>query len=178
MAKKGNNRAQRRNKKNDKYEEEFDLDLKNKIYVALGIIAFFLVFYLLTVYITNKNSTKTKSDDTGNEVNISYDNILLGRSFDMSDGEYFVVYYDKSNEELAKDISDIITTYETDKGDLTVYIVDMHDALNSSYSADISNTHPNSVNELQINGPTLIKFDNHEVVDYIEGIDGIRDYLS
>ena len=177
MAKRG--RKKTTNKVKKEYENEsYEMSLRNKIYIVIGILAFFLIFYLLTIYITNKNSDKDTTDDTPKEVSISYKNIILGRSFDMSDGEYLVVYYDTSDEELSSTISDAISTYGSNIDNLTVYTVDMHNALNSSFTSDTSNNNPTNASELKINGPTLIKFNNHEVVDYIEGTDGIKDYLS
>ena len=176
MAKKSRNRAQRR-RNNEETVDSFDFDLKKNIYVALGILAFLLVFYLLTIYITNKNTEKTDEEDKV-ETYISYKNIILGRSFDMGDGEYYVAYYDSTAEDIADNYNEVISTYQTDKGDLTIYVVDMHDALNASHSADVGNMSPTNASELQIHGPTLIKFDNHQVVEYIEGLDGIKEHLS
>ena len=167
-------------KKIENVSDGLDEDIVKKIYLVLAIVVFFCLFYILTIYITNKNSddNSTNNDSETSEVSISYENIIAGRSFSMGEEEYLVLYYDKTDEELSSTVLDIIDSYSQKEDKLKMYIVDMHDALNSSYSSDESNTHPTNATEIKINGPTLIKFSNKEVSLYLEGTDNISDYLG
>lgn len=156
----------------------FDGDIKGKIITVICILLFFGAFYLLTLYITNKNSDKT-DDNEEKVVNISYDTIMLGRSLSMSNGEYLVIYYDKSNEDINSTYSSLVSTYKTKDEHLTIYTVDMSNGFNKKYVTDgESNKNPESVDAMSINGPTLIKVNENKVVEYIEGQDAISSYLG
>ena len=156
----------------------FDGDIKGKIITVICILLFFGAFYLLTLYITNKNNDKT-DDNEEKVVNISYDTIMLGRSLSMSDGEYLVIYYDKSNEDINSTYSSLVSTYKTKDEHLTIYTVDMSNGFNKKYVTDgESNKNPESVDAMSINGPTLIKVNENKVVEYIEGQDAISSYLG
>ena len=72
----------KKNKSGKKREEEVvvnEFNLRKSIYAVIGILCFFGLFFLITFGITNNNSEK-KEENENNEVSISYDEILLGRS--------------------------------------------------------------------------------------------------
>ena len=55
----------------------------------------------------------------------------------------------------------------------------MNDGLNKSHSTtEESNKNPNTVEDLSINGPTLIKIQAGKVINYIEGESEIRAILE
>jgi hypothetical protein len=157
-----------------------DPDVKSKIFIILGIIAFLCIFYLITLIVTSDGSSSTSSsDDTTTETSISYEEIILGRSLSMSDGEYLVLCYDTTDEDNASSYSDLISTYEEKDDHLTIYYVDLSSPFNSSYTTtEESNKNPASASEMSINGPTLMKISSNSVVDYIEGYDDIANYLE
>ena len=183
-SKKKTNNRKTKNDNSKKIENvgRYDLEVWNKIFVALGVICFLLLFYLLTLYITNKHSddsTTTATDDVQVEANISYEEILLGRSLSMSSGEYFVIYYDGSDEEISSDYSELVSNYRAKEEHLPIYFVDMSSGFNKSYvTEEESNKTPATVEDFAINGPTLIKVNENKVVDYIEGLDSIKNQLS
>ena len=173
MAKsKSKTRTKKRNE-SKKIEEVIsdDSTLMDKFFIIAGVILFLLCFYILTVYITNKNSDDTK--ETTKTVEISKDTIILGRSLSMGKGDYYVLYCENY---LMETYNEIINNYS---GELPIYKVDMSDAFNSKYStSEESNKNPSKVSEFKINGPTLIKVSNKKVVEYIEGEDAIRTNLN
>ena len=174
MAKKKNtNKKKITNKKSIVVEEEMDNNqLYEKIAMVLGILIFIVLFYLLTLYITNKHTEKDKTDDkTTTEATISYDDISLGTSLSMSDSEYLVIYYDKSNEELVNNYTSLINDYKSKENSLKIYTVDMSNPLNKTDTTKDVNTTPLSEDELVIKGPTLIKVSDKAVLQYIEGDD-------
>ena len=174
VLKKGKNKE-----KNDGYEiiseDSFDMRVLHILRTAIVILVIFLVFYFVTVLITGysgKKSSKENKDTT-----ISYSTTIVGRSFSMPEEEYLILYYDNSDEEL-NDFVSLVSTYRSSEENYTIYTVDMGDSLNKNYVADSSNTTPSSVSEISINGPTLIHFSGHQVVEYIEGKEAITDYLQ
>lgn len=146
-----------------------DDDILNKVFIIGGVILFILVFYILSVYITDNNNSETAN--TPKEVEISQDSIILGRSLSMK-GDYYVIYY--NNGDTVYD--EIVNNYN---GELPIYKVDMSSAFNKKYSTDgESNKNPSKASEFLINGPTLIKVSNKSVVEYIEGEEAIRTSLN
>lgn len=157
------------------------LGVKGKVITIISVLISFFTFYLLTVYIVNKDS---KNDDNKNitqseEKTISYDKILLGRSFSMENEEYYVIYYDSSDEDISSIYNELISNYRAKDDGLSIYYVDMNDGLNKSHSTtEESNKNPNTVEDLSINGPTLIKVQAGKVINYIEGESEIRAILE
>ena len=81
------------------------------------------------------------------------------------------------NEGEDTSIDDAVHTYRNNNI-LKLYSVDMNDPINTKYKSDSSNPNLTNATELKINGPTLIKFNNKKVEEYIEGTDSIIDYLN
>ena len=178
-----NRKSRRRdNKKAKKIESvgTFDNDVLGKVYIALIVICILGLFYLLTLYITNKHSTDSVVDDnkTTEETSISYDNIIVGRSLSMSSDNYLVIFYDSSNEEINNTYSSLVSSYRAKGDNLPLYFVDMSSSFNKSYINDNSNKNPSSVEDIKISGPTLMRVENNKVAEYIEGQDSITDYLN
>ena len=156
-------------------------DIWGVVFLVFAVIIFLGLFYLLTLYITHKNSTDSSSDDTKTEesTTISYDKILIGNSLSMSDDDYYVLFYDTSDEDISNVYSDLYNNYKNNTEHLTIYYVDMGSAFNKGYTTDgDSNKNPSNEAEFLINGPTLIKVSGNKVVEYIEGRDDITNALS
>lgn len=172
MAKRKNNT--RRKKNNSKRIEEVintDSDLMDKFYIVAGVILFLLCFYILTVYITNKNNDNAVENEKTVEINNQY--IILGRSLSMSKDDYYVLFFNKDDSDT---YDNIVKNYG---GVLPIYKVDMSSAFNKKYATTgESNKNPSKVSDFAINGPTLIKVSNKKVVEYIEGEESIRTNLN
>ncbi|MBQ2639721.1 MAG: hypothetical protein IJF92_03055 [Bacilli bacterium] len=166
-------------KKNNKKKTN---NVSKEIYSIVKLLVIVLVilgiFYFLTVYITSKKENKyVKEEKTGN-VDISYQEILAGSSFNIDEEEYIVIYYDMSDKDLKSNITTSISKYESKEKHLPIYTVNMSSAFNKKYNSSESNNNPSSLEELSISGPTLIKFSNNEVNEYIESYDNIKEYLD
>ena len=167
-------------KKVEKQIDEMDSFVKNKfsiLAIIFGVLCFFGIFYLLTVYITNDDTSKSTVDEI-NETEIQYEEILAGSSFNMNEKEYLVIYYDKSDDDISSKLGTAISTYDNNEDALVTYTVDMSSAFNKSFVNDEANSDPSEASELSLAGPTLIKFSDGDVVEYIESVDGILDYLN
>ena len=81
-------------------------------------------------------------------------------------------------EDLLNSFSSKISNYRDSDDHYTLYTVDMSNAMNQSYAADVSNWAPTNAGELAINGPTLIHFKDGTVVEYYEGETDINNYLG
>lgn len=169
-------------KKNTYKKEKFgDNNFKGQIFNIIKMLLIVLVvfggFYLFTMYLVRDSKSDTDDSNVTDSMIISYDEILVGNSFDMN-GEYLVLYYDHSEENLESKFTNLINQYKNKEDSLSIYIVDMNNALNTKYISDQSNSSPKSANELKIKGSTLIKFNNGNVVNYIEGEESISNYFK
>ena len=169
----GDRMAKKNNSKKIEEVKGSENDLFSKLYIVMVVLLFFGAFYLLTLYITNKNSDSSEKEEE-KTVEISKDNIILGRSLDMSKDDYFVIYYDKSDESISSTYDSIVNSYSG-----SIYTVDMSNSFNKKYATTgESNKSPSKVSEFLINGPTLIKVSNKKVVSYVEGEEAIRSSLN
>ena len=174
---KGNKNTKKQNLKKIESVGGFDGDIKGKIIAVICILCFFGAFYLLTLYITNKNTNKKKEDKE--EVTISNENIIVGRSLSMSDEDYYVIFYDKGDEEISSTYSEIVSHQKYSGDGKKIYVVDMSSGFNKKFlTTEESNKTPTTASDFKINGPTLILVSNHSVQDYIEGEESIKDYLG
>lgn len=181
MAKQKNTKQKSKNtkrKENEKKIEnvgEFNGDFSHIVRVAGIIIIFFCLFYFLTVFLTDQGESNDSVEEE--ESVISYSEVLAGRSFSMPEEEYLVLYYDFDDEELST-LSSTISTYQAKDDALTLYSSNLGDGLNQKYVGESSNKQPSDISQLMINGPTLIHFKDKKVIDYIEGIDSINQFLA
>lgn len=156
--------------------DDFD-DLYKKAMVVMSVICFLCLFYILALFITNKNSDQANKD-AKEAVEISYENIIAGRSLSMSETEYLVIYYDTVNEEISSDISNAINEYNTKDNPVPIYVVDMSKAINSTYLSSSPNKDPKNESELGIADTTLIKVENGKVKSYVEGKDEVISFIN
>ena len=148
MAKNSKNNKKEKNINKIEHETTMDSSIKNKIFIVIGILVFLLAFYLLTLYITNKNNPKKDDTDTKEKVTFSYDEILLGRSLSMQDDEYLVLFYDKSDEKQSEIYDQLYNDYKNKEEHLSIYYVDMSSGLNKRFSTtEESNKNPSDVSD-------------------------------
>ena len=168
--------AKKKNKNKIKFENSSMNDDYQKIIITTVIVLAVLVaFYFITVAILDDSSSK--SDNSGKVTEIQYNEILVGTSFSMKESNYLVVYYDTTSDDNTE-IATAISTYRSNNKDSKIYYVDMSNALNKKFVSDTGNSSATKADELKINGPTLIRFANDKIVEYVEGVEKIADYLK
>ncbi len=144
---------------------------KSIIITAVVVLAIAVLFYLLSVYITNKPDKVRIAEGS-----ISYEQISAGSTFSMSDKEYLVIFYNRDN---GGDITTAVSNYKSKDKALPIYYVDYNDAINASVtSKDSSNPKATKASELKVKNPTLIEISNGSISQYIEGEEKVIDYLS
>ena len=155
----------------------FDTDISKVIYIILGVVCVFCVFYLITLFVLNEDDNTTKTDE---EVEISLDTTIVGRSFSMPEDKYYVLYYDAKDEEVSEEYSSTITNYiySTSEDHVKLYTVDMSDALNKKYVSEESKPMPEKVSDIAIKGTTLMVIEKGKVVEYTEDKIRIEELLK
>lgn len=149
---------------------------KQLLVITLIVLLFLGGFYLMTVVILKDDTKEPESEEQG--VEIQFDEILIGRSFSLTDDTYYVLYYEFDDDEISSDLSALVYSYRSSNKDISLYTVDMSNALNSSFLDDKSNKDAENASELKISGPTLIKFVDGKISRYVEDMDDIENRLK
>lgn len=170
------NKKEEKNIKKEIDNKSVSSEAKQLLIVTIVVLLFLGAFYLLTVFILDDDTEDKESDIE--EVEIQFDEILLGTSFSLRDDEYYVLYYETDDEEINSDLSSLVYTYRSSNAEPYLYTVDMSDALNASFSNEESNEKAAKASELKISGPTLIKFVDGKINKYVDGIDEITEILE
>ncbi len=147
-------------------------EVKKTIIIIVVAVVLLVGMYFLTTVILNKDS-----DDTSKitENAIQYDEILAGESFNQSEDEYYVIYYDSSNEYSV--ISSLISSYQLNSSDTKLYSVDLADGMNKKYVTD-GNIVTDNASSLRVKDTTLLKFNNGEVSEVITDTNEITNFLN
>lgn len=147
-------------------------EVKKTIIIIVVAVVLLVGMYFLTTVILNKDS-----DDNSKitENAIQYDEILAGESFNQSEDEYYVIYYDSSNEYSV--ISSLISSYQLNSSDTKLYSVDLADGLNKKYVTD-GNIVTDNASSLRVKDTTLLKFNNGVVSEVITDTNEITSFLN
>ncbi len=157
-----------KNIKNNITKKKEEYPVKNQIMTLAKVItAILITSFLISVIVSIANKTYTLDKENQKIEN----EILAGQTFNRKDETYYVAFYEfDSDEDLESKISNIEST--------KIYKVDLTNKMNSEIISDTSNKKATTIDELQINGTTLIKINENEITDYIEGYDNITTYLN
>lgn len=142
---------------------KFKHSTKSLIYNIVGVVGIFLIFYFITVAITNGivGLHEKEPDDTATI--IQYDEILAGEVFNMSDSEYYVLFYD-FNGDHAEYYDTLVSLSES-----KIYTVDIGSAFNSYVVSDEGNMSVQKASDLKIKEATIVKIKDGKNISYLEG---------
>lgn len=140
--------------------------------LAILLIVFLLSYFGLGIFYTKEIDLKKETKEEKQEINIDNKVIMAGQIFDQAKDEYYVLVYDTTDK--VSSISTYKSLYESKDNALEIFTVDSSKKFNSRYLTDKdSNKNPNSVEDLKIVSPTLIKINGKKVSEYIEGEENI-----
>ena len=157
----------KRNGKNvrdiQKLSKEKPMTMKQFITIIVVLLVFFVILYILTgIFITKDIKWFDKKDTTTDNVSTISNKILGVDSLRQSEEEYYVYYYDTTNEN-----SDVTKVYK----------VDLHDAFNANIVGDPSGV-VSDISELKVADPTVIKVVNSTITEYYTGVEQITTTLK
>ena len=165
-------------KKNRVVNNTSSSDEISKIIKIISVIAVcFAIVYFATSYITERMSNKEEEQ----EVQIQKEEILISETFEKTDKEYVVMYYDYEDDVNANLYAMLIQNYNNKKKDVPIYKVDLASNLSKNYVAqdeEKSNANPTSLSNLKIKGATIVRIKDKKVIKYIEGKDSIKSYFE
>ena len=142
-----------------------------KTIIIIVVAALLLVgMYFLTTFILSRDTEEEKVTENA----IQYDEILAGESFNQ-DGEYYVIYYDSSDQYST--ISSLISSYQLNNSDTKLYSVDLSNGMNKKYVTDVDIV-TDDASSLRVKANTLLKFEDGEVTETITDTNKITSFLN
>ncbi len=165
---KKNNTEIKKEVKNESENEVLKL-IKIFIYITIGLV---VLYYIVSIFITKEikvdwfDSKKKEVDVTMNS-----DYILCSEIFKQKEENYYVYFY-----KFKETNSSIDTLLSGKLSKSRVYKVDIESDFNSSYIGSVNNS--NNIDEFRINGLTLIKVENDNIISFITGETEIKTYLN
>ena len=178
------NRAQRRNNK-DKFQKpvivnDYEEKSSSLLLVIIIVVALVIGFYFLTVFLAGKVGSKDTTasvEETKTNAVIQYDEILAGSTFNMSDADYYVIFYD-TTALYNGTYSTLVSDYNALASHKKIYSVDLHNGMNKSYISDVSNIAASDVSMLKVQRPTLIEIKDGKNILSVEGLTLIKTVLG
>lgn len=165
-------------KKNRVVNNTSSSDEISKIIKIISAIAVcFAIVYFATSYITGRMSDNTEEQ----EVEIQKEEILISETFEKTDKEYMVMYYDYEDDFNAELYAMLVQNYNNKKKDVPIYKVDLASNLSKNYVAqgeEKSNTKPTALSNLKIKGATVIRIKDKKVIKYVEGKEQVKGYFE
>lgn len=176
------NNNKKRTTKRKSYADEMKVDMslqtKTTLLTIFTVILVLVTFYVITIYATGGSIFKFGNKNS--DIEFQYSEILLGRSFDMG-GNYFVIYYDKTDteNEQTTELNNLSNTFKNNSSGAAIYTCDLGNVFNKPFTTtEEPNTNPYGAEDMLINGPTLIRFADGKVMEYIYGYDDVVNYIN
>ena len=156
---------------------KLDGEILSFIKIALGVGVVVLIVFGATILMNklgvfDEGYTKPEKG----EIIISYEDATVGTIFNRPDAEYYVVF-DDFTENPNQYLTSILFRYSNEEETLPIYKVDMSNGFNTKYAGEQGNPSAQKVEDIKINGVTLIKIVNGKNVKYIEGTTNIENEL-
>ena len=146
-------------------------EVKKTIIIIVVAVLLLVGMYFLTTLILSKDTEEEKVTENA----IQYDEILAGESFNQGDGEYYVIYYDSSDQYST--ISSLISSYQLNNSDTKLYSVDLSNGMNKKYVTD-GDIVTDDASSLRVKANTLLKFEDGEVTETITDTNKITSFLN
>ncbi len=151
-----------------------DDEFKKLIRIILIVTAVMIVFYGITVLVTQK-SNKSSANKNENTVKIQYDNIVIGSMLNI-DGNFYVLIEDAKDSHL-NEYNTLLQSIKANDDAPKVYIADLSDSFNKKYLSDESD-YTSEISNFKVKGTTLVKIEDHKIVDTYDDYDAIYSKLS
>ena len=156
---------------------KLDGEILSFIKIALGVGVVVLIVFGATILMNklgvfDEGYTKPERG----EIIISYEDATVGTIFNRPDAEYYVIF-DDFTENPNQYLTSILFRYSNEEETLPIYKVDISNGFNTKYAGEQGNPSAQKVEDIKINGVTLIKIVNGKNVKYIEGTTNIENEL-
>jgi len=151
-------------------KESVDKPLSPKTlgFILVILLLFFVILYILTgLFITKElNWFGINDGNEEDEVSNIENKILATDSLRQVEEEYYVYYYDTTDEDT--EVSNVLYLVSE-----TVYRVDLNDGFNSNFVGEPSGIVEN-ISDLKVSNPTVIKVSSEKIVEFYSGAEEIK----
>ena len=145
--------------------DEFSKLLK----IVLAVTAIIVVFYGITVVVTNK-AEEVRKEANSEKAEIQYDNIMLGSMLNI-DGSFYVLIEDADDIRLSE-YTTMVQTIKANDDAPTIYTADLSSGFNKEYLGDESD-YSSDMEKFKVTGTTLVKVSDNEIADVYDNYDDI-----
>lgn len=171
---------QKKKKQKLNYEKNYgpDNEALKVVKILVAVVLFLLVFYFLAMIMTGEIKFGNKKKETPTE--IQYDEILAGETFNKNEEEYYVFYFNFS-EKIASTYLIYRDGYLGKTEHFPMYMVDLEKGFNTRYvtkDEEEREEYPESISNLKVTSPTIVKVKDKKVVERIEGKDEVKEFLK
>ena len=157
------------------YNENNDSsELSKLIKIVLIVTAIIVVFYGVTVVVTNKAKEAAEKENT-KETEIQYDSIVIGSMLNIN-GTFYVLIEDEDDVRL-NEYTTLIQTISASEDAPKIYTADLSSSFNKGYVSDKTN-YASDMTKFRVKGTTLVRVSDHEITDVYDSHDSIVDELN
>ena len=139
---------------------------KMTIITCILVLTITIIYLVTALFITKELDWFNNNKEEDTSENSVENSILASAIFKQSEEEYYVYFYDFSDEE--ENVSSLI---ENKLSSEKVYRVDTSSVLNSKYVGETSNKNAKTIDELKVTAPTLIKVSGDTIIEYYEKLE-------
>lgn len=145
-----------------KNEKEKPLEPKSFITIIVVLLIFFVILYILTGVFITKDIKWFDKKETKEDTEVLTNRILAVDTLRQAEEEYYVYFYNTKNE--SSEVTSAVSKL-TEK----VYRVDLSDEFNSNYASEESSGIVDSIEDLKVVDPTLIKVVSGVMTEFYTG---------
>lgn len=152
----------------DVQKKNVEQPLKPKTFIILLVVLFlfFVILYILSGLFITKEIKWFNTNSENETIKEVENKILAIESLKQSEEEYYVYFYDTTEEN-----SDVSSKVRMLSG--KVYRVDLNDGFNSNFIGEPSGIVDN-INDLKVSNPTIIKVVSEKIIEFHSGIEEIK----
>ena len=144
------------------------------IKIVLAVTAIIVVFYGVTVVVTDKAKEAAKEANS-EKTDIQYDSIVIGSMLNIN-GSFYVLIENTDDIRL-NEYTTMLQTIKANDDAPVIYTADLSSGFNKEYLSDESN-YDSDMTKFKVTGTTLVKIDDHEIEDVYDNYDDIIEQLQ
>ena len=171
-----------KNKKvvNENTPKENNNEMVKLFKIVLIVTGVMIVFYGITLLVTNKSEEVINSQNEENNqpasTEIQYENIMIGTMLNGS-GTYYVLIEKEDDNRLAE-YESIITTIKSSEDAPAIYKANLTDSFNETYLGKEQNYYVEDLSKFRVTGTVLVKVKDGKIDAVDDSHDAIKNTLN
>ncbi len=163
-----------------KINSSSDTEYSKVIKITVIVVLVLVITYLITALATGEIKLGKNKNEEKEETSIQYEEILSGEILNRNQNEYYVMLFNFTDTFASYYLSLKDSYLEKDNAK-PFYIVDLEKNSNQNIVAsdDASiKEYIDNINDLRVENPTIIRVNNHKVVEIIRGRESILNFFK